>query len=65
MRNYELTNLTGRTDTKIFSLLMLAGLSVPIGRQLNEFKRITPLHHRSIYRFDHIDTMGSGKVVTK
>jgi hypothetical protein len=63
MRNHELTNLNGRTDTKIFSLLMLAELSVPIGRQLNEFKRIKSRRFRSIYRFEHIDTNSSGKVV--
>jgi hypothetical protein len=30
-------------DTEIFSLLLVAGLCVAIGRQLNEFKRLTPL----------------------
>jgi hypothetical protein len=30
-------------DTGIFSLLLVAGLCVAIGRQLNEFKRLTPL----------------------
>jgi len=30
-------------DTEVFSLLLVAGLCVAIGRQLNESKRLTPL----------------------
>ena len=44
---------------------MVAGLSVTIGRQLNESKRLMPLPSRPISRFKHIAANSSGKVVAK
>jgi hypothetical protein len=52
-------------DTEIFSLLLVAGLCVAIGRQLNESKRLTPPCPARFYRFKHMVPHSSGKVVTK
>jgi hypothetical protein len=52
-------------DTEIFSLLLVAGLSVAIGYQLNESKSLAPVDYRAIFRSKHITTNSSGKVMTK
>jgi hypothetical protein len=44
---------------------MVPGLCDTICRKVNESKRLTPVHGRSIYRFEHIRANGSDKVVTK
>jgi integrase len=49
--------------TRGFSVLMLyRDYVVPIGHQVNEFKRLKPLRSHSISRFEHIDTNSCGKV---
>jgi len=51
--------------TRIFSRLAVAGLSVTIGRYWYLFKRLTPVSAGRFYRFEHIVTYSSGKVVAK
>src|SRR5215831_9906717 len=51
--------------TRIFSPLTVAGLCVTIGRYWYLFKRLTALSTARFYRFEHIDTYSSGKVVAK
>jgi len=41
---------------------MVARSCVINGRQLNEFKRLAPLHSRCIFRSEHIATNSCGKV---
>jgi hypothetical protein len=50
---------------RIGSPELVRGLCVTNSRQLNQFKRLTPLLSRSIYRSEQIATNSSGKVVTK
>ena len=52
-------------DTRIFSPLAVAGLCVPIGRYWYLFKRLTAVSAGRFYRFEHIVTYSSGKVVAK
>ena len=52
-------------DTRIFSPLAVAGLCVTIGRYWYLFKRLTAVSAGRFYRFEHIDTYSSGKVVAK
>ena len=52
-------------DTRIFSPLAVAGLCVTIGRYVYLFKRLTPVLAGRFYRFEHIVTYSSGKVVAK
>ena len=52
-------------DTRIFSPAMVPGLSVTIGHQLNQSKRLKLVWDGSICRFEHIGANSSGKVVTK
>src|SRR5215510_7091602 len=52
-------------DTRIFSPLTVAGLCVPIGRYMYLFKRLTAVSAGRFYRFVHIVTYSSGKVVAK
>ena len=52
-------------DTRIFSPAMVPGLSVTIGRQLNESKRLELVLGGLKYRLGPIRADGSGKVVTK
>jgi hypothetical protein len=51
--------------TRIFSPLAVAGLYVTIGRYWYLFKRLTPVFGARFYRFEHIVTYSSGKVVAK
>jgi hypothetical protein len=50
---------------EIFSPLTVARLCVTIGHQVNEFNSFCWLRDESIYRFEHIETNSSGKVVAK
>jgi hypothetical protein len=52
-------------DTRIFSPLAVAGLCVTIGRYWYLFKRLTAVSAGRFYRFEHIVTYSSGKVVAK
>jgi hypothetical protein len=52
-------------DTRIFSPLTVARLSVTNGRQVNKFKRMKRLWDGSSYRLGQIGANSSGKVVTK
>src|SRR5262245_36932827 len=52
-------------DTRIFSPLAVPGLCVTIGRYWHLFKRLTALSAGRFYRFEHIVTYSSGKVVAK
>ena len=51
--------------TRIFSPLAVAGLCVTIGRYVYLFKRLTAVPAGRFYRFEHIVTYSSGKVVAK
>src|SRR5262249_10294304 len=57
------TDLTART--RIFSPLAVRGLCVAIGRYWDLFKRLTAVPAGRFYRFEHIETYSSGKVVAK
>ena len=48
-----------------FSPLAVAGLCVTIGRYWYLFKRLTAVQAGRIYRFEHIVSYTSGKVVAK
>ena len=64
----ELNGGQGRSrtaDTRIFSPVTVAGLCVTIGRYWYLFKRLTALPASRFYRFEHIETYSSGKVVAK
>jgi hypothetical protein len=52
-------------DTRIFSPLAVVGLSATIGHYLYLFKRLTAVSARRFYRFEHIVSYSSGKVVAK
>ena len=52
-------------DTRIFSPHAVAGLCVSIGRYWYLFKRLTAVSAGRFYRFEHIVTYSSGKVVAK
>jgi hypothetical protein len=52
-------------DPRIFSLVTVAGLCVTIGRYWYLFKRLTAVSAGRFYRFEHIDTDSSDKVVAK
>ena len=52
-------------DTRIFSPVTVAGLCVTIGRYVYLFKRLTAVSAGRFYRFEHIETYSSGKVVAK
>ena len=52
-------------DTRIFSPLAVPGLWVTIGRYWYLFKRLTAGSAGRFYRFEHIVTYSSGKVVAK
>jgi hypothetical protein len=49
--------------TRIFSPLAVAGLCVTIGHYWYLFRRLTAVTAGRFYRFEHIDTYSSGKVV--
>src|SRR5262245_33215188 len=51
--------------TRIFSPLAVPRLCVPIGRYWYLFKRLTAVFGARFYRFKHIVTYSSGKVVAK
>src|SRR5215510_13460859 len=55
----------GWPGTRIFSPLAVPRLCVPIGHYWYLFKRLTVLSARRFYRFEHIETYSSGKVVGK
>src|SRR5262245_13533038 len=52
-------------DTRIFSPLAVARLCVPIGHYWYLFKRLTAVSAGQIYRFEHIVSYSSSKVVAK
>ena len=52
-------------DTRIFSPLAVAGLCVTIGRYVYLFERLTAVSAGRFYRFEHIVSYSSGKVVAK
>jgi hypothetical protein len=52
-------------DTRIFSPLTVPRLCVTIGRYWYLFKRLTAVSADRFYRFEHIVTYSSGKVVAK
>jgi len=52
-------------DTRIFSPHVVAGLCVTIGRYWYLFKRLTAVSAGRFYRFEHIMSYSSGKVVAK
>jgi hypothetical protein len=52
-------------DTRIFSPHAVAGLSATIGRYWYLFKSLTVVSAGRFYRFEHIVTYSSGKVVAK
>jgi hypothetical protein len=52
-------------DTRIFSPLAVAGLCVTIGHYWYLFKGLTAVSAGRFYRFEHIETYSSGKVVAK
>ena len=54
-----------RADTRIFSPVTVAGLCVTIGRYMYLFKRLTAVSAGRFYRFEHIETYSSGKVIAK
>ena len=54
-----------QADTRIFSPLAVAGLCVTIGRYVYLSKRLTAVPVGRFYRFVHIVTYSSGKVVGK
>ena len=58
-------NMTNPPDTRIFTPLMVPGLSVAIGHQLNESKRLEPVHRGAISRLELIEANSSGKVMAK
>jgi hypothetical protein len=51
--------------TRIFSPLTVARLWVTIGRYWYLFKRLTAVSTGRFYRFEHIVSYSSGKVVAK
>jgi hypothetical protein len=51
--------------TRTFNPLAVAGLCLTIGRYWYLFKRLTAVSAGRFYRFEHIVTYSSGKVVTK
>ena len=53
------------TGTRIFSPLAVAGLCVSIGRYMYLFKRLMVVSAGRFYRFEHIVSYSSGKVVGK
>src|SRR5262245_11069145 len=57
-------NVVG-AGTRIFSPLTVARLCVPIGRYWYLFKRLTAVSAGRSYRFEHIVSYSSGKVVAK
>jgi hypothetical protein len=52
-------------DTRIFSPLAVPRLCDTIGRYVYLFKRLTALPAGRFYRFEHIVTYSSSKVVNK
>ena len=54
-----------RNDTRIFSPHTVPRLCVTIGRYWYLFKRLMAVSARRFYRFEHIVTYSSGKVVAK
>src|SRR5499433_779792 len=52
-------------DTRIFSPLTVAGLCVTTGHYMYLFKRLTAVSAGRFYRFEHIVTYSSSKVVAK
>ena len=52
-------------DTRIFSPLTVPRLCVTIGHHVYLFKRLTAVSAGRFYRFEHIDTNSSGKVLAK
>src|SRR5262245_26516809 len=56
---------TNRSDTRIFSPLAVPRLYVTIGHYWYLFKRLTAALTRRFYRFEHIVSYSSGKVVAK
>src|SRR5262249_44940819 len=52
-------------DTRIFSPVAVPRLCDTIGRYLHLFNRLTPVWQPSFYRFEHIVSYSSGKVVAK
>jgi len=55
----------GAPATRIFSPLAVAGLCVTIGHYWYLFKRLTAVSAGRFYRFEHIVSYSSGKVVGK
>ena len=50
---------------KIFSPLAVPGLCDTIGRYWYLFERLTAVEVSRFYRFEHIETYSSGKVIAK
>src|SRR5882757_10066046 len=68
LKNKKLNGGQGRSrtaDTRIFSPLAVPRLCVTIGRYVYLFERLTPVPAGRFYRFEHIVSYSSGKVVAK
>jgi hypothetical protein len=64
-RLLDRSQTTAAPATRIFSPHAVAGLCVTIGPYWYLFKRLTAVSARRFYRFEHIYTDSSGKVVAK
>jgi hypothetical protein len=65
LRRMKESERTGAPATRIFSPLAVAGLCIAIGRYWYLFKRLMAVFGSPFYRFEHIVTYSSGKVVAK
>ena len=59
------TSKSNTNDTRTTNPLAVAGLCVTIGRYWYLFKRLMAVSAGRYYRFEHIVTYSSGKVVAK
>ena len=64
-REIELFSRKESDGTRIFSPHAVPRLCVTIGRYWYLFKRLTVVQARRFYRFEHIVSYSSGKVVAK
>src|SRR5262249_43900491 len=60
-----ITRTRGQIDTRIFSPLTVPRLCVPIGHYWYLFKRLAAVSDGHCFRFEHIVTYSSGKIVAK
>jgi hypothetical protein len=58
-------NNVARADKRIFSPLTVPRLCATIGRYWYLFKRLTAVSVGRFYRFEHIVSYSSGKVIAK